>query len=135
MAIKSIIATVGFGGANLPNDVMTVQYLLNCVPIRLGGPVPELAIDGFVGPLTNIAIWRFQHTQFGWSDGLVEPESQRGATIVRLNTFDRNPLGPISQITVPNLIGKRKGKKDSARQPRSRGQKGAKRRGKKASSR
>ena len=64
---KRLAKKVGFGGANLLPDVRVVQYLLNCVPFRLGGPRRELVIDGFVGPNTVDSIRRFQ--QFRDAEG------------------------------------------------------------------
>jgi hypothetical protein len=95
MAGKSITASVGQGGVNLAMDVVTVQFLLNCVPEIDGGPVPELVIDGLIGPLTIAAIHRFQRTRFGWSDGRVDPERAGGVTIIALNEFDPIPDLPI----------------------------------------
>ncbi len=51
---------VGRGGRNFPPvDVMTVQYLLNCVPAGRGGPAAELAVDGAAGPKTIATIEKF----------------------------------------------------------------------------
>ena len=38
---KAISGSVGRGGRFPPSDVMTVQYLLNCVPASQGGPSPN----------------------------------------------------------------------------------------------
>ena len=91
---KSLGASVGQGGLNKSADVMTVQFLLNCVPVSQGGPPKELAVDGLVGPKTVLAIRQFQTTQFGWCDGRVDPEQYGGTTIVALNTFDPVPDSP-----------------------------------------
>jgi len=57
---KSITGGVGRGGRNFPpGDVMTVQYLLNCVPAGQGGPSPELVVDGAAGPRTSAAMREF----------------------------------------------------------------------------
>lgn len=72
MSSKIITATVGERGANVPSDVATVQYLLNCVPISQGGSIKELKIDGFAGVITIQAINRFQEVRFGSSGKLVE---------------------------------------------------------------
>lgn len=126
---KSIAATVGQGSVNLPIDVGTVQYLLNCVPESDGGPVQELVMDGLIGPLTLGAINRFQGMQLGFRDGRVDPESQGGKTIVRLNMYDPTPSSP--SITpqfkprLPHFGGKRRrlgkgagrGKKHSGSKP------------------
>ncbi len=91
---KSLVASVGYGGANAAADVMTVQFLLNCVPVSQGGPVKDLAVDGLVGPKTIQAIHKFQKIQFGWSDGRVDPEKYGGTTIVELKKFDPVPDSP-----------------------------------------
>jgi len=91
---KSLVAPVGYGGANAAADVMTVQFLLNCVPVSQGGPVKDLAVDGIIGPKTIQAIVQFQKTQFGWSDGRVDPEKYGGTTIAELKKFDPVPDSP-----------------------------------------
>lgn len=101
---KQISAAVGLGGLNLAADVVTVQYLLNCVPAGEGGPEPELVLDGLIGPLTIGAINRFQKAQFGWQDGRVDPEHKGGRTIVRLNDYDPVPDSlPITPPQIPRL--------------------------------
>lgn len=77
-------APVGIGGANLPNDVSTIQDALNRVSPASGGAVPPLVVDGVCGPKTRSAIQQFQLKQFGWSgaDGKINPGGQ---TITRLN--------------------------------------------------
>lgn len=90
---KSIQAPVGAGGRNLQLDVVTVQYLLNCVPVGKGGPVPELAVDGLVGPKTIQAIRKFQTTAFGRADGRVDPG---GRTIKALVAYDPYPNQPVA---------------------------------------
>ena len=80
MSGKNITASVGQGGANIPADVATIQYLLNCVPVAHGGPAQELEIDGFAGVLTIQSINHFQMLQFGWSDGLAETAISGGVT-------------------------------------------------------
>lgn len=89
---KSIDSSVGYGGRNVRLNVMTVQYLLNCVPAGRGGPVPELAIDGIFGPKTLAAIRKFQHTNLGFADGRVDPG---GKTITALGMYDPYPNQPL----------------------------------------
>lgn len=72
MSSKIITGTVGKHGANIPSDVATVQYLLNCVSVSQGGPIKDLKIDGFAGVITIDAINRFQKARFGSSGRLVE---------------------------------------------------------------
>ena len=79
---KAIEWSVGRNGLNLSiDDVITVQYLLNCVPQSRGGPSTELRMDGIVTPETIAAIVRFQRVALTLVDGCVEPT---GATLVRL---------------------------------------------------
>ena len=79
---KNIGGTVGRGGRNFPAlDVMTVQYLLNCVPAAAGGPMQELAVDGAAGPKTIEAIEKFQRGNGCVCDGRVDPG---GATLRNL---------------------------------------------------
>ncbi len=72
---------------NLPDDVKTVQRLLNGVASEeggQGGPGGGLKIDGLCGPLTRGAISDFQKRQFPdkSADGIVDPHQR---TIARLN--------------------------------------------------
>lgn len=97
---RTITASVGrMGGVNRPQDVRTVQELLNKVPAASGGPTPLLAVDGLCGPKTTNAIQRFQVQHFGWSgaDGRVDPG---GRTLRKLNEYDSpgvpNPFPPLT---------------------------------------
>ena len=85
-AARNILASVGLGGANLNNDVVTVQSMLNQVPTGSGGPLPPLDTDGKCGPLTVGAIRNFQFAQFKGADGRVDV-GQR--TLERLQGFDQ----------------------------------------------
>ena len=85
---KAISGSVGRGGRNFPpSDVMTVQYLLNCVPASQGGPSPELAVDGLAavnGQDKNAALVLAEFAQlFGYLDGKLA----RGAEDNRLRGF------------------------------------------------
>ena len=92
---KTITGGVGRGGRNFPAvDVMTVQYLLNCVPVTQGGPSPELAVDGAAGPKTVAAIEKFQRSLGAFCDGRVDPG---GATLRALQGRDPYPNQPIAQ--------------------------------------
>jgi len=92
---KAISGSVGRGGRNFPpSDVMTVQYLLNCVPASQGGPSPELAVDGAVGPKTIGAIEKYQRAIGGTCDGRVDPG---GATLRALQVRDPYPMQSITQ--------------------------------------
>lgn len=99
MSLKSITATVGEGSTNIPADVATVQYLLNCVPVSQGGPTKELKIDGFAGVVTNEAINRFQKVHFGASNSRVE---SGGQTLDELKKYD--PLPFSAPVVAPNFI-------------------------------
>lgn len=68
---KTILGSVGKGGRNRFEDVVVVQFLLNCVPKRRGGPEVQLVLDGLCGPTTEAAIVRYQSATFGAADGRV----------------------------------------------------------------
>ncbi len=74
--------SVGQGGANLRNDVLTIQQALNAVGTSQGGPAPRLTTDGLFGPLTRAAIGRFQQPNIGFIDFRIDPN---GSTIQALN--------------------------------------------------
>lgn len=79
-----VSAPVGISGANLAQDVSTIQDALNRVSPADGGASPPLVVDGVCGSKTKNAIQQFQLKQFGWSgaDGKINPGGQ---TITRLN--------------------------------------------------
>lgn len=87
----SIKRPVGMGGANQRDDVLTVQKLLNGVPITAAAPPLKLAEDGYIGPRTTQAIIRYQKVRLGWSDGRVDPG---GPTITRLVTDNGGSATP-----------------------------------------
>lgn len=68
-ARSDISAPVGRGGRNVPEDVTTVQTLLN----EQGN---SLTVDGLIGPATIGAISRFQEANLGFADGRVDPGGQ-----------------------------------------------------------
>lgn len=84
---RSISASVGAGGTNRKDDSMTVQDLLNQVPVDKGGPDPLLAVDGLPWQKTIAAIRQFQKVRLNmkFPDGRVDPN---GPTLAELNTFD-----------------------------------------------
>jgi len=98
MSLKTITATVGEGCANIPADVATVQYLLNCVPVSQGGLVKKLKIDGFAGVVTIEAINRFQKFHFGLSDSRVQ---SGGETFSELKKYDLLPFS--APVIAPNF--------------------------------
>jgi hypothetical protein len=113
MSLKIITATVGEGGANIPADVATVQYLLNCVPASNGGPLQKLKIDGFAGVVTTEAINRFQKFQFGSSNNRVE---SGGETFSELKKYD--PLPFSAPVVSPNLTSSNAEKMDPSKMNR-----------------
>jgi hypothetical protein len=80
--MKTITASVGFGGRNLTTDTRTVQELLNNAQTNSGQP--PIAVDGIVGPKTIGAIREFQQSRLGFNDGRVDPG---GPTIRALNAL------------------------------------------------
>jgi len=107
---KNIGGTVGRGGRNFPAlDVMTVQYLLNCVPAAAGGPMQELAVDGAAGPKTIEAIEKFQRGNGCVCDGRVDPG---GATLRNLQArandpYPNQPLSPAAAKGPANPFGQK----------------------------
>ena len=86
---QTIAASVGSGGVNRRDDVLTIQRLLNGVSPADGGPSPLLIEDGLDGPRTNAAILKFQsgqhvHGRTGADvrDDRIDPN---GPTLRRLN--------------------------------------------------
>ena len=78
----AIRQSVGQGGANLRNDVLTIQQALNAVSTSRGGPTPRLATDGLVGALTRAAIGKFQKQNISFVDFRIDPN---GPTVQALN--------------------------------------------------
>src|SRR5436305_5392756 len=98
----SISASVGVGGRNVPEDVRTVQVLLNSIPPAKGGPDPLLDVDGLVGPKTITAIRKFQQSQLGFNDGRVDPGAK---TISKLDELQASAGSLKSSIAaVPGPI-------------------------------
>jgi hypothetical protein len=77
-----IKASVGAKGSNSPEDVRTVQILLN--RWRSENSLPLLAMDGLVGPKTIDAITQFQKSRTGIVDGRVDPT---GPALASLESF------------------------------------------------
>ncbi|KAA0256268.1 hypothetical protein FBQ97_10815 [Acidobacteria bacterium ACD] len=99
-------ASVGLGGVNRWEDVLTVQRLLNGTPPEQGGPVPKLPEDGIVSQRLILAIAAFQRKQVGWSDGRVDPG---GETIRRLQAINEMPAGkpslaPLAVESIPAAL-------------------------------
>lgn len=93
MVGTTITKSVGVGGANIASDVSTIQTLLNLIPQMLGGPLPLLKVDGFVGPKTTGAITGFQRKNFGpaGTDGRIDPGQQTLQKIIELLNRGSNP--------------------------------------------
>jgi hypothetical protein len=101
MSLKTIRAAVGEGGVNIPADVATVQYLLNCVPVSKGGPPRALKIDGFAGVVTTAAINRFQQFHFGSSNNRLEAGDK---TYEELKKYDPLPFSAPAVVPNPNNL-------------------------------
>jgi hypothetical protein len=88
---RTISRSVGRGGVNLPNDVTTVQELLNDNIDKIK-PLSPLVPDGRIGPATQAAIDQFQKVvvRMAQPDGRVDPG---GRTLALLN-----------QATKPSII-------------------------------
>lgn len=88
--MKTISASVGQNATNKLPDAVTVQQLLNKVPVDQGGPEKPLKVDGLAWGKTIAAIKRFQHVHMGhkWPDGRVDPG---GKTLASLNAYDQPP--------------------------------------------
>ena len=95
MSNITIVASVGRGGVNRYQDVITVQNLLN-QNIKSIAPTPLLGTDGKIGTNTISAIELFQKKVVGLTspDGLVDP---KGRTIKMLATTKTNGIAwPLS---------------------------------------
>lgn len=102
---KSISGSVGKGGKNRPEDVIVVQYLLNCVPSKQGGPAQELILDGLSGPKTCAAIQRFQSAALGFADSRVDPGGQTFTALLNYDPY------PNQKLTLPASSAGAKGGK------------------------
>ncbi len=100
--MANISDSVGLNGANQPQDVRTVQELLNQNRHRVpdGREIPE---DGIVGPKTIFAIKRFQTSVLGMRnpDGRVDPS---GKTLHALNS-NSSPRQLAAPTTTSAVIG------------------------------
>jgi peptidoglycan hydrolase-like protein with peptidoglycan-binding domain len=90
--MNNINFSVGEGGANIPQDVAVVQFLLDVVRRRDGDE--RLLVDGIAGPKTLAAISQFQKKYCSAVDGRVNPA---GETISALNMqAPQPPKDPLS---------------------------------------
>ena len=94
--MASIGASVGSGGRNRPEDVRTVQRLLNLNLARLA-PRSPLEVNGQCTPATIVAITEFQRKVMGLAhpDGRVDPS---GGTLAKLSEAE-----PPATITLTGL--------------------------------
>ncbi len=76
--MTDLIASVGRGGHNNPEDVKTVQVLLNR---HSPSPTPPLAEDGSIGPDTIAAIESVQRSLGISPDGRIDPDGKTFAAI------------------------------------------------------
>lgn len=95
LSARKISKSVGNGGANLKDDVLAIQGLLNLITPEDGGTAilgtntGSLKEDGIAGPKTNGAIKAFQLRQETGRDGRVDPN---GKTLKRMNELQKKPL-------------------------------------------
>jgi hypothetical protein len=82
--MSTIGASVGKGGANALQDVLTVQVLLNDNARKLT-PLPALRVDGRIGPKTVTAIETFQKRVMSLPQltGKVDPNSLTFTALLR----------------------------------------------------
>lgn len=108
-----IMRSVGRNGINAPQDVMVVQRLLNQNAHKFS-LMPQLAVDGKIGPKTIGAIERYQKMvlRFNNIDGRVDPG---GKTITSLNSggavspspMPGKPTAPKADVGNLNVVVKR----------------------------
>ncbi len=92
---RSLSGAVGSGGRNQPDDVTTVQELLN----RKGA---SLTVDGLVGPATIGAISSFQREALGFADGRVDPGGRTWEAMTEGGAPEAaSPAGPGQPASAP----------------------------------
>ncbi len=98
--MTTLSGSVGQGGRNNRDDIIKVQELLNRVPEPSGGPRVRLTPDGICGPLTLLAIKKFQWRQVlpprapqTLPDGRVDPN---GRSLQKLDEFALGSAVPFS---------------------------------------
>ncbi|NCA70814.1 MAG: hypothetical protein EOM91_12035 [Sphingobacteriia bacterium] len=85
----TIAKSVGLGGVNRKEDVLTIQTLLNRIAVVDGGPLPPLQEDSLIGPKTMGAIRHFQQWHQLVADARVDPS---GPTLKRMNELPKRAL-------------------------------------------
>ena len=100
--MSSITGSVGRSGINRPQDVRSVQTLLNN---HRKPPLTKLNVDGQVGPNTIQAIEEFQRrvVRMANTDGRVDPA---GATFRALSNNSSSPSLPIPQTGGATVVYK-----------------------------
>lgn len=95
----TILKSVGAGGANDPDDIDTIQILLNGIPPEQGGAFPPLAVLDAADNINRVelarmteAIRTFQELHFHFDDGRVDPEMR---TIRKLRELFRKKPSPL----------------------------------------
>ncbi len=81
---------------------MTVQYLLNRVPVPHGGPPIELDIDWACGAKTVKAIEDFQARWFAFKDGRVDPQGKTMGALLAYDPAPHQPLPPPGGTDIKN---------------------------------
>lgn len=85
----TLSGSVGRNGENKNSDVKKVQRLLNRVEDSEGGPDPDLAVDGLIGPKTIGAIEKFQKANGLVKTGRLEPS---GSGMLLLETRSKEMM-------------------------------------------
>src|SRR5262245_25520630 len=97
-----ISSSVGAGNAtNNPDDVKTVQAMLNTVPALSGGPQPPLDITDDINDETIAAITIFQKARYSSADGKVDPN---GRTIQDLTIYANAATDPDPRADPPEVF-------------------------------
>jgi hypothetical protein len=86
---------------NAPEDVSTIQRMLNIVPPECGGPMTALSVSGTIDADTIAAITAFQEARYTSSDGRVDP---RGRTLSDLNIYESAAADTNPQAAPPEVF-------------------------------
>jgi hypothetical protein len=100
---KTITQSVGRGGINLPQDVRTIQELINNHIGKLT-PLRPLTVDSRIGPNTIAAIEEFQRrvVNLARPDGRVDPG---GRTLQALNAGGQAPVTAVTALVQLPQVG------------------------------